>query len=389
MRILHIIPSISGLRGGPSAAVLDMVAALRGQGVDACILTTNDHGPGVDHTMPLGRWFERDGLPVLAFGRWSPPLAALREYAISPGLNRWLASHLQHFDLLHVHAIFSWPSSSAMLQARQRRVPYVLSTIGQLNRWSLRRSRLRKRLMLRLLDRANLAAAARLHFASQAELEEAADLQLPARPLVLPLGVTLPHGLPSPQPRPAAAPTQFLFLSRIHPKKQLETLLAALSLLHQQRPTAAWFLSIAGTGDPAYLAELHRQATEGGIADRLHWLGYLAGEAKWRALVDADWFVLPSASENFGIAAIESLAAGTPVILSPAVAVAAEITAAGAGLTVAAQPAALASALEAALGGPAAAMRCAARALADQHYSWPAIGANLRQAYDDILRGRS
>ena len=123
VRVLHVIPSISPLRGGPSAAVLAMVAALRKQGVEASILTTNDNGHGIDCSMPLGHWFDRSGVPVLAFRRWSPPVRALREFAISPELNAWLSSHIHHYQLLHIHALFSWPSSSSMVFARRAGVP--------------------------------------------------------------------------------------------------------------------------------------------------------------------------------------------------------------------------------------------------------------------------
>jgi len=73
LRVLHVIPSISPLRGGPSKAVLDMVAALRQRGVDASILTTNDDGRGVDASLPTGKWIDRQGIPLIAFPRWSPP----------------------------------------------------------------------------------------------------------------------------------------------------------------------------------------------------------------------------------------------------------------------------------------------------------------------------
>ena len=55
MRVLHVIPSISPLRGGPSRSVIDMVATLRLQDVDAAILTTNDHGPGLHPDLVTGR----------------------------------------------------------------------------------------------------------------------------------------------------------------------------------------------------------------------------------------------------------------------------------------------------------------------------------------------
>lgn len=396
MRVLHVIPSISLLRGGPSVAVLEMVGALRERGVEASILTTNDDGPAADSSLPLGSWSERQGVPVLAFDRWSPPLRPLREFIISPGLNRWLAAHLQEYDLIHVHALFSWPSTLAMAQARRAGVPYVLSTIGQLCHWSLARRSHRKRLLLRLIERRNLENVAGLHFTTEAERLEAADLGLISSSFVLPLGVrppkrfvdaecSLPAAYGQRDPRCGAV---FLFLSRLHPKKQLEHLLKALALLLQRRPDATWQLQIAGDGEPAYLAALQQQALSLGVAGRCRWLGFLEGEAKWHALQRADWFVLPSASENFGIAAIEALAAGTPPILSPGVAVAETIAAAKAGILCSSDPATLSRTLEDGLVGPPAAMRAAALDLAATAYAWPAIAERLEETYASLLPGQ-
>lgn len=386
MRVLHLIPSISPRRGGPSQAVIAMVAALRHRGVDARILTTNDDGPGLLSDLPLGVWHEHQGVPVLAFRRWSPPgrlLRPLREFAIAPGLSLWLGQHLGEFDLLHVHALFSYPSTSGMAIARQQRVPYVLRSIGQLNHWSLQQSPRRKRMLLRLIERRNLQGAGALHFTSEAERQEAAALGLATPAFVLPLGVD-PQRPPERSAPPGAGIT-FLFLSRLHPKKQLEVLLEALALLQARRPQAPWRLQIAGEGDPAYLGQLQARADRLGITHRCQWLGFVAGAPKQELLAAADWFVLPSASENFGIAAAEALAAGTPVILSPGVAVAAAVAEAGAGVVVEANADALSAALEQALEPPAPAMVAAARHLAANVYSWGAIAAQLEQQYHWIL----
>jgi glycosyltransferase involved in cell wall biosynthesis len=385
MKVLHIIPSISPLRGGPSAAVQSMVAALRAEGVDASILTTNDHGPGVDHSLPLGSWFELGGVPVLAFRRWNFPLSPVRDFAVSPDLNFWLALHLRDYQLLHFHALFSWPTTTAMAQARWASIPYVVRTIGQLNHWSLSQSAGRKQMLWRLIERRNLSQAVALHYTSSAEHDEASALSLPPVPWVLPLGVHLPVQPPS-FGRFPDQPTTFLFLSRIHPKKQLECLLQALALMRRRRPLASWRLQIAGNGHPAYLAALQSQIVDLDLNDHCQWLGFLEGSAKWQALQSADWFVLPSASENFGIAAIEALAAGTPPILSPDVAVAAEIVAASAGYISSAEPHLLTQLLESALGGPPAEMRAAARSLAATRYSWSSIAKQLHQAYSSVLQ---
>ena len=387
MRVLHLIPSISPLRGGPSQAVLSMVAALRQQGMDASILTTNDHGPGVQTTMPLGRWHEQQALgqavPVLAFGRWSPPQRAVREFAMAPGFNRWLGRHARDYQLVHVHALFSCTTSLAMAQLRCQGVPYLLRTIGQLNTWSLGQSAGRKQLFLKLVDRANLEGAAALHFTSEAERQEAAALGLSTPSFVLPLGVE-PQA--SRAERSSSVAVTFLFLSRLHPKKQLEVLLEALALLRANCPTASWRLQVAGHGEPEYVLQLQAMAQRLGIADRCHWLGFVTGAPKQELLASADWFVLPSASENFGIAAAEALAAGTPVILSPGVAVAEAVQRAGAGLVVEATLEPLAAALKRALEPPATAMVSAARNVAANVYGWGAIATELDTCYQGIAR---
>ena len=385
MKVLHVIPSISPLRGGPSVAALEMTAALRQMGVDARILSTDDHGSGSLSDLPIGQWTDVEGVPVLLFRRWAAPVAAVRDFAFSPGLSRWLHANGQQFDLLHVHALFSYPSTGAMAYARSAGIPYVVSTIGQLCVWSLQQGSRRKRLYLRLLERANLEGAAALHFTTTAEQDEARQLGLTAPSLVLPLGVKAPPDLPFPE---AAPPVRFLFLSRLHPKKRLEVLFDALALVQARAPGAAWQLAIAGDGGADYVTSLRQRAQALNLGDRYHWLGFLEGRAKWEELAVAHWFVLPSASENFGIAAIEALAVGTPPILSPGVAIAEQIQATGAGWMVPGQVEPLAERLIAALAGPTAEMSSAARQLASESFSWDVIGANLKTAYADCVQAQ-
>ena len=162
-----------------------------------------------------------------------------------------------------------------------------------------------------LIEERNLNGAAALHFTARAERDEVAALGLLPPALVLPLGVRLNN-----QTSHRALvgsdgtdrTTRFLFLSRLHPKKQLDRLLEALALLNQQRPDASWELRIAGRGEPGYERQLHGQAESLGLGQRCLWLGQVEGESKDRELADADWLVLPSAAENFGIAVAEALA---------------------------------------------------------------------------------
>jgi len=220
---------------------------------------------------------------------------------------------------------------------------------------------------------------------------------------VLPLGVECPeqsagsdHAYSDPvHSRPAGShpagdiprPVQWLFLSRLHPKKQLPLLLEALALLRQRSPEASWQLHIAGDGEPAYVAQLRHQAAALGLEARIHWHGFVSGAAKVRLLQQADWFLLPSAAENFGIAVAEALAAGVPALLSPGVALTPLVIDAAAGYGVQPGVEDWANALAGhALQAPSDGLRQAARQLAADQFSWPAITTRLLAQYRQVAR---
>jgi glycosyltransferase involved in cell wall biosynthesis len=361
-----------------------MVSALRLRQVDASILTTNDDCESLLTDLPIGDWTTYAGVPVLAFPRWSPPMGALKDYIFSSRLNRWLPNNIRNFDLLHVHALFCYPSTVAMMHARRARIPYLLRTIGQLSPWSLAQSKLRKQLMLQLVEKRNLDAASFLHFTTPRERDECFTAFGQAFPsLVLPLGVRLPSLLPEAKCKKEGL--RLLFLSRLHPKKQLEVVLKALALLQTEYPQGIWQLDIAGSGEPAYLASLQKLAGQLNLSHRCRWLGHVQGDAKTSLLQQADWFLLPSAAENFGIAVVEAMAAGTPVIVSPQVAVADMIVGAGAGLVCPSEPAALCKVLLKHYQGPSPAMRMAARSLAESTFSWSSVADQLETSYRRML----
>jgi glycosyltransferase involved in cell wall biosynthesis len=379
-----VIPSISPRRGGPSQAAIEMVNALRLRHVDASILTTNDDCESLLTDLPIGGWTSYCGVPVLAFPRWNPPIRVLKEYIFSSRLNRWFPGNIRNFDIIHVHALFSYPSTVAMMHARRARIPYLLRTIGQLSPWSLAQSKLRKQLMLKLVERRNLDSASLLHFTTTRERDEcftAFGQSFPS--LVLPLGVRLPSPLPAIKSKSDGL--RLLFLSRLHPKKQLEVLLKGLALFQSDNPQAIWQLDIAGAGEPAYLASLQKLAAQLNLSHRCRWLGHVQGDAKTSLLQQADWFLLPSAAENFGIAVVEAMAAGTPVIVSPQVAVADLIVAAGAGLVCSSDPASICKILITHYQGPTSAMRMAARSLAESTFSWGSVADQLETHYRQVL----
>lgn len=323
LRVLHVIPSIAPRRGGPSHAVTDMVNALNATpDFDARILTTNDDA---ESCLPVtcGQWCEYGGAPVWFLPRFSPRVKTVREYAYSAQLRAWLARHAHDYDLLHVHAMFSYLPSFAMAHARRHRLPYVLRPIGQLSHWSLAQSAIKKRAYLALLERRNLRHAACLHFTSELEREEARPLTRGVPDAVIPLGV---REVPLPtHPRQAlvarfdldADASIVLSLGRLHPKKGLEYLLPALALADSDTQ-----LLIAGSGTVDYENQLRAQAHALGLESRVRWLGFVDGAYKQQLLAGADMLALTSHSENFGMAVVEALAMGTPVLVTRGVALA-------------------------------------------------------------------
>jgi glycosyltransferase involved in cell wall biosynthesis len=105
-----------------------------------------------------------------------------------------------------------------------------------------------------------------------------------------------------------------LFLGRLSQKKSPDLLLQAFAQLPPSSPPV--HLAFVGPDESGMLARLQQMAQQLNVAPRVHFSGPLSGNPKWSAYRDADIFVLPSQNENFGNTAAESVAAGTPVIVT-------------------------------------------------------------------------
>jgi glycosyltransferase involved in cell wall biosynthesis len=187
--------------------------------------------------------------------------------------------------------------------------------------WSLRRAVVRKFVAWQLFERKNLESAALFHATADSEAEAiktALRIKMKIkikepRIVVAPNGVDIPERIPNREALEARfaklrGRRWILFMSRVHPKKGLLELAKAWMQIRESNP--GWELVIAGPEqDKGYAEKLKR---EGGR--EVVWTGELRGEEKWAALGHAEFLVLPSHSENFGIVVAESLAAGRPVV---------------------------------------------------------------------------
>lgn len=357
----------------------------RGIAVETC--TTDDDGPGRRNGKPLAQALSENSVVRRYFRKQS------EFYKCSAGLAGWLLRHARDYDVVHIHALFSFSSLAAAWAASRARVPYVVRPLGTLGRYGIGQRRpWLKRISVRLFERRLLARAAAVHFTSRQEQLEAGSLGLELRGVVIPLGVEpvqpqSPALIRARHPELAGA-NCLLYLSRIDPKKNLEGLLRAMALCKDD--LSGLMLLIAGDGDADYVAQLKRLATDLGLGHRVVWAGRLDGAIKASALAAAQGFVLPSFSENFGIAAAEALQAGLPCILGQGVALAEDAAAAGAAVAVAPAPADIAGAIRCVMGNEAlrSSMGAKATAYARENLSAEAMGHGLAALYSRILAGK-
>jgi glycosyltransferase involved in cell wall biosynthesis len=312
MNILHIIPSLAWERGGPSAVVRALAVHQAAAGHSVAVLTTNQGARHGGQAIDLG-----PGILVRQENVFGPD-----RIAFAPGFSRFVRAEMRRADLVHIHSIFTNPVHVGLREAREVGVPTILRPCGQLHRYSLGRSRWQKQIYLKLWGRLVREACSAWHYTSNSEA--AGSWPWDASPRYV-----LPNGIEPDefdidreearrrlvQQRPEIADSPYvLFLGRIHGKKRLDLLLEAFVASAPRR----FKLVVAGPDEESLWQGLARRflATSENRSQVIRY-GTVTGREKVDLLAGASLFALPSEHENFCIAALEALAVGTPVLLSP------------------------------------------------------------------------
>jgi glycosyltransferase involved in cell wall biosynthesis len=306
-RLLHVVDSLAPAAGGPTEGIRKLAES----GVSAVEVVCVDE--------PGEAYLRGYSFPVHGLG------PARGHYRYTPRLGEWLKGNLTRFDGVVIHGLWQYHSYGSYRVVRGR-IPFVVFPHGMLDPYFKRTfpmKHVKKQVYWLAREYRVLRDARAVCFTTPIERDCAAGTMWPQRwnPVVVSFGTSQPGGDPAKQREmflsqfPALQRRRFfLFLSRFHRKKGCDLLLEAFARVAETHPDLD--LVMAGPDEEGLRPQLEAQAQGLRISARVHWTGMLEGDLKWGAFHAADAFVLPSHQENFGIAVVEALACGVPVLIS-------------------------------------------------------------------------
>jgi glycosyltransferase involved in cell wall biosynthesis len=370
LKLIHTIPTINEEASGPSYSVVRLCESEMKQGADLSLAAL-------------------DWAPLLSpprFLKTFPLGIGPRKLGGSPVMRKWLQAQASsgNIDLIHNHSLWMMPNVYPGPICWATGVPLILSPRGTLSRWAMQSGSLVKKFFWPLVQRPVLENTACFHATAYSEYDDIRRLGFRQPIAVIPNGVDMPmvRGNKSETGR------TLLFLGRIHPVKGLDMLLPAWKILQLRFPE--WRLQIVGPDNRGHQEKMQTLAQNLGL-HRIEFCGPRYGEAKIQTYADADLFVLPTYSENFGMAVAEALAAGIPAVVTKG-APWAGLVEQQAGWWVDTNAEALVAGLEAAMAksrSELSQMGQNGKTWMATEYSWTEIGKRMLQTYEWVLHGGS
>lgn len=291
MKILHYAPTIDKSSGGISAYI-QLLSRDLGKLCELHIVTHHE-----DNELLLENCFI---------------------HYINNGLSNYFKVKKEFCNLLDnikpniVHSNCCWYPYSAISigWAKDRGYKTILTPHGMLEPWILARHHWTKKVpALLLYQKAAIKKADLIHATAYSEKDNIVKLGWNSKVKVIANCVQI-DGIDIKESWKRKK--RILFLSRVHVKKGVNFLIEAVSILKEEMQD--YKIIIAGPGENDYVDELKSMAKDLCVDHLFEFVGSVFGNEKWEFYKNADLFVLPTHSENFGIVVTEALASGTPVI---------------------------------------------------------------------------
>ncbi|MGI9087939.1 MAG: glycosyltransferase [Chthoniobacterales bacterium] len=328
MRILRSTHSVNPAIGGPIESIRQSSAALQARGHTVEIVSLDS---------PNDQWVEDCPIKVHALGPGRGSYGYARDFV------PWLTRHRAEYDAVIVHGLWQYSSFGVWRALHRTGTPYFVFPHGMLDPWFKRtypRKHLKKLLYWPWGEYRVLRDAAAVLFTSEEERRLARESfsRYRCREEVVNYGTAAPSlDLETAREAFLAHFPQlrgqrfFLFLGRLHEKKGCDLLLEAFAAVRQTRDARLHLVMAGPPANETYLRQLQELTRALGVETATTFAGMLTGDLKWGAFQAAEVFVLPSHQENFGIAVVEAMACGKPVLLSDKVNIWREIVQDGAG----------------------------------------------------------
>jgi glycosyltransferase involved in cell wall biosynthesis len=391
LRILNVVPSLARNTGGIASYLIQAGRAVAPY-ADYTIFSTDAGQPAAS------KWTKRATLEDLPEGADEVdvqlfPVERPRQWAYSRELRRALRASMSTYDVVAIHSLNLFPQFAAYREAKRAGVPYVVTPHGALDPWLRGKRTGRKAVNDRLWQNAMFASATALHFTARREAEIAAG-PVAGRPHWY-----VPNGIPFERFQSLPSGTAFrrrilggdgdgalvLFFGRVAAKKGIDLLIRAFARLGD----GGAHLAVVGPDDEGLTGELKELSRSAGVGDRVHFTGPLYGADQLAALAAADVWALTSYTENFGIAVLEAMAAGVPVVVSDAVNIAPDIAAADSGVVVPLEEEVVARRLGELVESPALRAELAERGRAfARSYDWNDVAEQLVSMYETVVGDR-
>lgn len=295
MKVIQVVPNISAESSGPSYTVPALCHSLKAVGCDVELHCISSKAQAVFN------------FPVFSYRKQFFPHPALCR---SPEMYAGLVRASRDADIIHNNSIWQMPNVYPAWAAQRNSCKLVTQPRGTFSAWAIKHSKWRKKIFGICCQYSALRATDMWVATSNDELEDIRRLGYRQPVAIIPNGVELPVNIEGAHP----PRRRMFFLSRIHPKKNVDLLLRCWAKLEERFPE--WDLAIAGPDKENSYADEMKALKRTLGCQRVTFEGELKGEDKFRFMASSDCEVLPTHSENFGMAVAESLACGTPVICS-------------------------------------------------------------------------
>ena len=309
MKILVVADDISSNTGGGKVGILGLCNSLQNEKNEVTLVTS-----GIDNELYNFKTFQInlkiENINTIFF----VPNFSLMGMRFSYLFYKYLSKEIAKFDLIVIHSIYKFHSTIASIYSKKFNVPYVIRPHGSLDPFLIYNGKtILKKIFISIFEKRNFKNASAIQFSCELERENAQKfISCWKNTLIIPEGIK--NNFYNKRKVFLKKNTlNILFLGRIHKKKGIELLIEALGKIKSK---VNFHFTLVGSGDKSYEDYIFQMIDENNLSNFCTITGYISTSMKQKIYEKTDLFILPSYGENFGIAVVEAMSFGIPVLVT-------------------------------------------------------------------------